>query len=60
MQKPEVLTISGRSDCNNTINPDINDLTPAIDGQFIPAESGQGRWFEPAGPTIQKAQTDNI
>ena len=42
---PAALTIFGRSDCNNNINLDINDLTPAIDGHFIPAESGQGRWF---------------
>jgi hypothetical protein len=43
VQKPEALTIFGRSDCN--INLDINDLTPTIDGQFIPAESGQDRWL---------------
>jgi hypothetical protein len=45
VQKPEALTIFGRSDCNININLDINDLTPTIDSQFIPAESGQGRWL---------------
>jgi hypothetical protein len=41
VQNPEALSIFGQADCNNIINPDINDLTPAIDGKFIPAESDQ-------------------
>ena len=45
MQKPDILTTFGQSDCINNIYLDIKDLTPATDGQLIPAESGQGRWL---------------
>jgi len=45
VQKPVVLTTFGRSYYYNNISLDIKDLTPARDGQFIPAKGGQGRWF---------------
>jgi hypothetical protein len=45
LQKPETLTTFGRSECNNNIYLDIKELTLAIDGQLIPAESGQDRWL---------------
>jgi hypothetical protein len=42
LQKPAVLTTSGRSVNNINIYQYIRDLTPATDGQKNPAESGQG------------------
>jgi hypothetical protein len=38
VKKPLLLTKFGRLDCLNNIYPDIKELTPGIDGQFIPAE----------------------
>lgn len=37
MENPVTLTTSGQSVCINNIYLDIKDLTPAIDGQLIPA-----------------------
>jgi hypothetical protein len=45
LQKPQVLTTFGQSDCINNIYLEIKDLTPAIDGQLILAESDQCRWL---------------
>ena len=45
LQKPVVLTTSGRSDVHNNISPDINDLTLARTGQITPAKSGKGQWL---------------
>jgi hypothetical protein len=45
VQKPGVLTTFGGSDYNNNIYLNIRDLTPTIDGQYIPAKSGQGHWL---------------
>ena len=45
VQKPVVLTISGRTVNNINIYQYISDLTPAIGGQKNPTESGQGHWL---------------
>jgi len=45
VQKPVVLTISGRTVNNINIYQYISDLTPAIGGQKNPTESGQGQWL---------------
>jgi hypothetical protein len=45
MQMPAAMIIFCRPDCNYNIVPDINDLSPATEVQFIPAESGQGHWL---------------
>jgi hypothetical protein len=45
VQKSESLTTFSQSDCNNTIYLFINDLSPAMHGQCIPAKSGQGNWL---------------
>jgi len=42
VQKPVLLTTFRRYDYANYIYLYINDLTPAMDGQSIPAKSGQG------------------
>jgi len=42
LQKPDLLTTFSRSDGINNTNLNINDLTPARDGQNIPAKGGQG------------------
>jgi hypothetical protein len=42
VQKPELLTTFSWSDGINNTNLNINDLTPARDGQDIPAKGGQG------------------
>jgi hypothetical protein len=42
VQKPDLLTTFSRSDGINNTNLNINDLTPARDGQDIPAKVGQG------------------
>jgi hypothetical protein len=42
VQKPDLLTTFSRSDGINNTNLNINDLTPARDGQNIPAKGGQG------------------
>jgi hypothetical protein len=42
VQKPDLLTTFSRSDGINNTNLNINDLTPASDGQDIPAKGGQG------------------
>jgi hypothetical protein len=42
VQKPELLTTFSWSDGTNNTNLNINDLTPASDGQDIPAKGGQG------------------
>jgi hypothetical protein len=44
VQKPFLLTTISRSDYNNNIYLNINDLTPAMYGHCIPAKSGQGHW----------------
>jgi hypothetical protein len=49
MQKPGLLTTIGRSDYLNYIYLHIRDLTPAIDGQFIPAKGGQDHRLFPYG-----------
>jgi len=45
VQNPEAMTTFGRSQGINNISLDIKDLTPAENGQFIPAESGHGHWL---------------
>jgi hypothetical protein len=45
VKKPAPLTTFGISECINNIYLEIKDLTPAIDGQLILAESGQDRWL---------------
>jgi hypothetical protein len=45
LQKPEALTTFGQSDCINNIYLEIKDLTPAMDGQYFPADRGQRRWL---------------
>jgi hypothetical protein len=45
MQKPEALTTFGQLNRINNIYLEIKDLTPTMDGYFIPAYSGQGHWF---------------
>jgi hypothetical protein len=45
LQKPEALTTFGQSDSINNIYPEIKDLTPAMDGQYFPADRGQGHWL---------------
>ena len=45
MQKPGVLTTCGRSENNNNIYLNIRDLTPTLDGQYVPAKSGRGHWL---------------
>jgi hypothetical protein len=45
LQKPVVLTTSGRTVNNINIYQYISDLTPAIDGKKNPAESGQSHWL---------------
>jgi hypothetical protein len=42
VQKPDLLTTFNRSDGINNTNLNIKDLTPARDGQYIPAKGGQG------------------
>jgi hypothetical protein len=42
VQKPDLLTTFSWSDGTNNTNLNINDLTPASDGQDIPAKGGQG------------------
>jgi hypothetical protein len=42
LQKPDLLTTFSRSDGINNTNLNINDLTPAREGQDIPAKGGQG------------------
>jgi hypothetical protein len=44
MQKPEAVTTFSQSDCINNIYLEIKDLTPAMDGQYFPADRGQGHW----------------
>jgi len=41
LHKPGLLTKFGWADYHNSISPDINGLTPAMNGQFIPAKCGQ-------------------
>jgi hypothetical protein len=42
LQKPVLLTTFSRSNGINNIYLNINDITPARDGQNIPAKSGHG------------------
>jgi hypothetical protein len=45
MQKPDSLTTSGRLNYNFHRYFNNKQVTPAIDGQFVPADSGQIQWF---------------
>ena len=45
MQKPEGLTTFVKADCINNNYHDIKNLTPAINGQYLPADRGKGNWI---------------
>lgn len=45
MQKPDTLTTFGQSEYFQHTCLNNTHLTPALDGQFIPANYDQGRWL---------------